>query len=76
MSYNPIITVNTHIKDTNLSFKVPFGFGGGVAEAGMSFWNPCTGKLDKLHGGWEFIRNTALGAFSSSPSCSDKPICE
>jgi len=29
MSYNPIITVNTHINDTNLSLKVHFGFSGG-----------------------------------------------
>ena len=29
MSYNPIITVKTHINDTNLSFKVAFGFGSG-----------------------------------------------
>ena len=29
MSYNPIITVNTHINDTKIRFKVPFGFGGG-----------------------------------------------
>ena len=110
MSYNPIITVNTHINDTNQSLKVHFGFGGGATGTGMSFWNPCTEKFDRFPGWWEFIRNTALGALggffagleatsgtvmgagrglagdaivnignysnSSSPSCSDKPICE
>ena len=43
-------------------FGIPGAIAGGLTGAGMSFWNPCTGRFDRVPGGWEFIRNTALGA--------------
>ena len=48
MSYNPIITVNTHINDTKIRFKVPFGFGGGDSNLYGYVLGDSVGGIDPM----------------------------